>query len=130
MQGWGSDGIQLRHLWHRPLLAGSWRAVLQADPCTYCGGQGGTVDHVVPMRRGYRCMAYREYVGSLGADNLVGACADCNSRKANQSLLHYLLDQAGQRDQASRARYRTRKRAARRARAASARRATMHPAPE
>jgi len=53
---------------------------LRRDPCAYCGGPGGTLDHIVPTARG-------------GADewqNLTGACGYCNSQKAHTPLLRLL----------------------------------------
>ncbi len=29
----------------------AWLRLLRADPCAYCGGPGGTVDHVEPRSR-------------------------------------------------------------------------------
>ena len=46
------------------------RSLLQL-PCAYCGGRGGTVDHVVPLARG----------GLHEASNLASACASCNFAK-------------------------------------------------
>ncbi len=59
----------------------SWWEVVKADPCSYCGGAGGTVDHIRPLNRG----------GKNHAGNLTGACSDCNGRKANLSLIGFLL---------------------------------------
>lgn len=46
-------------------------AHLYLDPCSYCGGPGGTVDHIVPIHTG----------GSTEADNLTAACQPCDSSK-------------------------------------------------
>jgi 5-methylcytosine-specific restriction endonuclease McrA len=59
--------------------------MLRADPCTYCGGPGGTLDHVTPVSAG----------GTNVADNLVGACQPCNSRKSNTPLLQALIRMNG-----------------------------------
>jgi 5-methylcytosine-specific restriction endonuclease McrA len=59
----------------------AWLEVLDADKCAYCGGPGGTVDHIVPLFAG----------GDFVPDNLTGACRSCNSTKHTKSLLIYLL---------------------------------------
>lgn len=59
----------------------SWRRVLRRDPCFYCGGPGGTVDHIVPLsRRGPDTPA-----------NLTGACKACNTEKLATPLLLFLI---------------------------------------
>jgi 5-methylcytosine-specific restriction endonuclease McrA len=57
------------------------RDVLSADPCSYCGASGGTVDHIDAFSR--------TEDGSL--ENLTGACIDCNRRKNALPLLGFLL---------------------------------------
>jgi 5-methylcytosine-specific restriction endonuclease McrA len=56
-------------------------ALLRSDPCAYCGGPGGVVDHIVP----------RALDGQDDWTNMTGACAQCNSYKGTQPLLHSLL---------------------------------------
>lgn len=59
--------------------------MLRADPCAYCGGPGGTVDHVEPRSRAARGL------GSVhGWTNTVGACGPCNGRKSDHPLLVWL----------------------------------------
>ncbi len=56
-------------------------AILDGDPCCYCGAQGEVViDHIVPV------VASRD--SSWG--NLTAACHSCNSRKNRRSLLMFL----------------------------------------
>lgn len=54
---------------------------LRAATCAYCGGPGGTVDHVVPLSRG----------GQHAEGNLVPACRPCNSSKADKLLIEWLI---------------------------------------
>jgi 5-methylcytosine-specific restriction endonuclease McrA len=54
---------------------------LMADPCSYCGGPGGHIDHIVPVARG----------GPNEITNLAAICARCNSRKRTRSLLEFLV---------------------------------------
>lgn len=35
-----------------PIRPPPWAPVLRRDPCSYCGGPGGTVDHIVPQAAG------------------------------------------------------------------------------
>lgn len=54
---------------------------LRSAPCFYCGGPGGTVDHVVPLSRG----------GQHAEGNLVPACLPCNSSKRDKLLVEWRL---------------------------------------
>lgn len=61
--------------------AGGYKAMLMGDPCSYCGGEGGTIDHITARTAGGK----HEY------DNYTGACQSCNSSKHNVPLLPFLL---------------------------------------
>jgi 5-methylcytosine-specific restriction endonuclease McrA len=59
---------------------------LRCDPCAYCGNYSDTlmtIDHVIPTARG----------GENHMDNMTSACRECNARKADTTLLMYLLQQ-------------------------------------
>lgn len=58
--------------------------IVSHDPCSYCGGAGGTIDHVTPIKVG----------GTNNWSNLTGACRSCNSSKSSRALLPYLLEAA------------------------------------
>jgi 5-methylcytosine-specific restriction endonuclease McrA len=58
------------------------RRVLLGDPCSYCGGPGGTIDHIVP-----RCQGGENFY-----ENMTSACARCNGRKSDKPLLTFLLE--------------------------------------
>lgn len=58
--------------------------VLRGDPCSYCSGPGGVVEHVVPLSRG----------GQNTIDNLTASCHKCNASKRSKSLLVFLLERA------------------------------------
>lgn len=49
--------------------------------CVYCGAVAEHCDHVIPKVKG----------GSNDADNLVAACALCNTRKHNRSVEEFRL---------------------------------------
>jgi len=68
----------------------AWLRLLRADPCAYCGGPGGTVDHVEPRSRPVRGLG-----GAHVWLNVVGACQRCNGAKADRSLLRFLRLRAG-----------------------------------
>lgn len=55
-------------------------AVLLRDPCSYCGGPGGTIDHIIPVAAG----------GTNHWSNLTSACMSCNSSKNDLGLLAFL----------------------------------------
>ncbi len=61
--------------------APSWRAVIRRDPCGYCGGPGGTIDHVIARAAG----------GPDDSRNTAGACRACNTAKADRPLLVFLV---------------------------------------
>lgn len=61
-----------------PLL--EWTDVLAADPCAYCSGASSGVDHIEAIADG----------GANAAENLIGACFDCNRQKRTQPLLAFL----------------------------------------
>lgn len=44
---------------------------LRSLPCHYCGGEGGEIDHVMPLALG----------GTNEAANLVACCRHCNASK-------------------------------------------------
>lgn len=58
---------------------------LQCKPCFYCGGPGGTVDHVIPLSRGGR--------HSIG--NMVPSCHPCNMRKGSFLLIEWVRRKGG-----------------------------------
>ncbi len=82
------SGAPLRHDGERHYDA--WLRIVRAEACAYCGGPGGTVDHVEPRSRAGRG------VGSVHSWlNVVGACAPCNGAKRDRALLHFLRTRAG-----------------------------------
>lgn len=54
---------------------------LRKDPCSYCGKPGGTIDHIIPISKG----------GKNHWSNLTAACRYCNSRKADKTLIVWLV---------------------------------------
>lgn len=57
--------------------ATDYARLLVNDPCSYCGGPAGTIDHIEPGDN-------NEW------DNLTAACHSCNSRKRTRPLLVFL----------------------------------------
>lgn len=60
--------------------AWAYSLVLRRDPCSYCGGPAGAVDHITSLSAG----------GANEWDNLTAACIPCNSSKRSKSLLTFL----------------------------------------
>lgn len=52
---------------------------IRLEDCFYCGGPGGTADHLVPRSKG----------GEDRLDNLVPACQTCNTKKFNHDLQEF-----------------------------------------
>lgn len=69
--------------WDAPPLGldTSYVAALQRDPCSYCGGAGGTRDHIEATNRG----------GADDPSNWTAACRSCNTSKYTSPLLFFLL---------------------------------------
>ena len=63
----------------------AWLALVRRDPCAYCPGRGGTVDHVEPRSRSARGLGTPH-----GWLNTVGACSGCNGAKRDSDLLAFL----------------------------------------
>lgn len=59
----------------------AYAVLLKRDPCSYCAGVGGSLDHIIPITRD----------GETDWKNLTAACGRCNSSKNNRSLLQFLL---------------------------------------
>jgi len=55
--------------------------ILRRDPCSYCGGEGGVIEHIDSLKAG----------GTNEWANLTGSCARCNGRKRTKTLLLFLL---------------------------------------
>lgn len=51
------------------------------DPCNYCGGPAGELDHITPLAEG----------GTNDWWNLTAACRSCNRRKNDRSVLDMLM---------------------------------------
>ena len=54
--------------------SGSWKRKMRMEPCHYCGGEGGTLDHILPRSKG----------GRLSKENCVPACAPCNTHRKDK----------------------------------------------
>jgi hypothetical protein len=56
--------------------------ILRNDPCSYCGGVAGQVDHIQAVTEG----------GSNEWTNLTASCRSCNGQKWTKPLLMFLLE--------------------------------------
>jgi len=61
-----------------------WSSVLRNDPCAYCGGHGGTVDHIDP----------RSQKRPASGRRLTGCCSQCNNARGTRPLLWFLIVRA------------------------------------
>lgn len=57
-----------------------WAQAMRLLPCLYCGGPGGTVDHVIPEAKG----------GESLPSNCVPACEQCNNFRHGSKLTRNL----------------------------------------
>jgi 5-methylcytosine-specific restriction endonuclease McrA len=60
--------------------ATEYREVLYCDPCSYCGGPAGSVDHIVSVATG----------GGNEWENFTAACKACNTSKHAELLVMFL----------------------------------------
>lgn len=58
--------------------------ILLQDPCSYCGGPGGELDHISPISKG----------GGGHWSNLAAACRTCNASKNDETLLAFVAKAA------------------------------------
>ena len=56
------------------------KTVVRLDPCSYCFGPGGTLDHIKPKADG----------GTYGWTNLTSACKECNNARGKLKPLLFL----------------------------------------
>ena len=74
----------------RPAELKAWVALLQREPCVYCGGfsrgERNSADHIVPL----------ESDGGDVWDNLASTCRACNGGKRELSMLTFMLKRNGQ----------------------------------
>ena len=68
-----------------PEAAEAWKNIIRADVCAYCGGPGGTIDHIISRAMGGSPKSIR---------NWTGACAGCNGRRGSRGVLYFLADAA------------------------------------
>jgi hypothetical protein len=59
----------------------AWAAIVRLDPCSYCGRDGGTLDHIDPA-----ASPAQRYVWV----NFTAACEGCNRSKKDTPLLEWL----------------------------------------
>lgn len=64
----------------RNRLAIGFADILRRDPCSYCGGSAGHIDHIQAVAQG----------GQSDWANLTSACVSCNSSKSDESLLLFM----------------------------------------
>jgi hypothetical protein len=62
-------------------LAIEYAAIIDGDPCSYCGGPAGEKDHIIPVSRG----------GTGDWDNLAAACRKCNASKQTKDVMQFML---------------------------------------
>ena len=68
------------HEWEEKGMSG-WRHRLRTEPCSYCGGDGGTLDHIVPSSRR----------GQTHWSNITAACCSCNMHRGIMSPMVFLV---------------------------------------
>ena len=80
----------------------AWASIVRRDPCSYCGGPGGTYDHIEPKSqpartgaRAHECLPALDQGGVHSWVNYAGACTACNGRKAVRGLLHFFAIRRG-----------------------------------
>ena len=75
----GNKYKQLRVLIHRGQAG--YREMLLREPCSYCNGPSGSIDHIRAVSNG----------GGPFWDNQTPACQRCNGTKSNRGLLGWMV---------------------------------------
>ncbi len=65
--------------------------ILRSDPCVWCGGEGGTIEHVTPRSEVGIRSVHDEGLSRDNWQNLASACYECNQRRDRIPLLQYLI---------------------------------------
>lgn len=77
---------------------GWFREMLRHELCSYCGGPGGTVDHITPKaelgKQEDMTKSPWKYKAS-GDYNLTACCFECNQAKGDMGLLQFMLSRGG-----------------------------------
>jgi 5-methylcytosine-specific restriction endonuclease McrA len=63
----------------------AYLALIEHDPCSYCGAPYDEPDHIVAVVEG----------GTSAWDNFTAACRSCNASKQQKTLLVFLLRKNG-----------------------------------
>lgn len=74
---WAGRQSGKRQKWMRVM-----RSLVLPAACAYCGGTAGTIDHIIPTRRG----------GPDRRGNIAPACAHCNTAKGNRTPEEWKAD--------------------------------------
>lgn len=64
--------------------ASAYATLLRSDPCCYCGGSSGEIDHIEAVSSG----------GERSWGNLTSACQRCNARKRTTPMVLFMLKRA------------------------------------
>lgn len=65
--------------------------IIRRDPCSYCGGIGGTTEHIRPYCEFTRVNSTDEGMSRNHWSNLASSCRRCNFDRGNMGLLSFLL---------------------------------------
>lgn len=69
----------------------AYAKLLRGDPCSYCGGPGGTIDHIRPLSGHPLLPPQGGGIGKQNWQNYTSACLSCNREKGVRGLLEFLL---------------------------------------
>jgi hypothetical protein len=67
--------------------------VMMDDPCIFCGGTGGTIEHIYPRSLYPKVVPLPETGFSRDHwTNLANSCQSCNMKRGAKGLLFYLVE--------------------------------------
>ena len=65
--------------------------ILRQDPCVYCGGPGGTIEHIKPRSLFSVVTSANQGESKDHWTNLASSCYKCNQDRGKRGLLIFLL---------------------------------------
>ena len=78
-----------RQVWRGESHLQAWERIIRLDPCSFCGREGMTIDHIEP-----RSLPVRGLGTAHSWFNVTSACERCNGRKRALPLLRFLAVRA------------------------------------
>lgn len=70
--------------------------ILRNDPCVWCGGDAGTIEHITPRSKMRKVSHQEEGMGRDNWQNLASSCKRCNRSRGSMGMIRWILMRHGQ----------------------------------